>query len=375
MHVRHAGRNSFFLLAVVAAGLASPPGQARSTAAAAPVALPALQADLSRTSVSGLSSGAFMAGQFAVAYSGIVAGAGIVAGGPYYCSGSPGVFPYIPYLSNAMSTCMNPAEARAAPPVAAVLWDAAQSFARAGVIDDTANLQRQRIYLFSGTQDKTVTRPVVDQAALFYQLAGVPAAQLRYVNTVGAGHAFITDKSGDQACAATAPPYVNDCDFSQAGEILRHIFPDLRPAAATLGGSFVTFNQRSFLHSPFSSMGNTAYAYVPKACRTESCRVHVAFHGCRQSAAAVGERFYKGAGYNELADANKMIVLYPQVEPSPVYPYNPRGCWDFWGYTSINPFMPDFYQKSGMQMAAVKAMLDRLAAPRSPAGKPPKKPG
>lgn len=348
-------------LGAIALGAIALPGTAR---AADPVALPAYQVDLSQTSVSGLSSGAFMAAQFAVAYSGIVAGAGIVAGGPYYCSGFPGIFPYIPYLTNAMSVCMNPAQSGVAPPMASVLWDAARNFAQAGQIDDTANLKKQRIYLFSGTQDNTVTRPVVDQTLQFYQLAGVPAAQIRYVTEVNAGHAFVTDKSSDQACALTGSPYINDCDIRQAGDILRQIYPDLKPAVTTLSGSIVKFNQRSFLHSPYSSMSNTAYAYVPLACKTETCRVHVAFHGCEQGAAVIGERFYAGTGYNEAADANHIIVLYPQAEPSQVYPFNPKGCWDFWGYTSINPFMPNFYQKSAMQMAAVKGMLDRLASPR-----------
>lgn len=59
-------------------------------------ALPGYQADLSQTTVSGLSSGGFMAAQFAVAYSATVAGAGIIAGGPYFCSGQPGRFPTFP---------------------------------------------------------------------------------------------------------------------------------------------------------------------------------------------------------------------------------------------------------------------------------------
>jgi poly(3-hydroxybutyrate) depolymerase len=36
--------------------------------------------------VSGISGGAFMAVQFHIAHSSIVSGAGIVAGGPYYCA-------------------------------------------------------------------------------------------------------------------------------------------------------------------------------------------------------------------------------------------------------------------------------------------------
>src|SRR5919112_3925315 len=42
--------------------------------------------DRSSITVSGLSSGAFFAHQFHVAYSSLVKGAGIVAGGPYACA-------------------------------------------------------------------------------------------------------------------------------------------------------------------------------------------------------------------------------------------------------------------------------------------------
>ena len=48
--------------------------------------LPKLGADLTATSVSGLSSGAYMAGQIEVAHSKDIKGAGIVAGGPYACA-------------------------------------------------------------------------------------------------------------------------------------------------------------------------------------------------------------------------------------------------------------------------------------------------
>ena len=48
--------------------------------------LPSLNVDLTQTTVSGLSSGAYMAGQFHIAFSAEVTGAGIVAGGPYGCA-------------------------------------------------------------------------------------------------------------------------------------------------------------------------------------------------------------------------------------------------------------------------------------------------
>ncbi|CDG85840.1 extracellular catalytic domain type 2 short-chain-length polyhydroxyalkanoate depolymerase [Janthinobacterium agaricidamnosum] len=332
--------------------------------AANPAALPAYQADISQTSVSGLSSGAFMAAQFAVAYSGTVIGAGIVAGGPFYCAGAPSIGYYTPYLINAMTTCMDPASKNLPPPVPSVLWSAAQNFERSGDIDPTSNIKQQKVYIFSGSKDETVITQVVNQTKAFYQLAGTPDSQIRYVTNVAAGHAILTDSSQDKACAVTKSPYINDCDFVQARDILQQIYAPLNPPATKLSGKIIAFNQSSFVRSTLSSMSHTAYAYIPQACNSQSCKVHVAFHGCQQGAETIGDHFYARTGYNQVADTNNIIVLYPQANPSPYVPYNPNGCWDFWGYTSANALMPNFYTKTSVQMAAVKAMLDRLAAPR-----------
>ena len=41
------------------------------------------------------------------------------------------------------------------------------------------------------------------------------------------------------------------------------------------------------------------------------------------------------AGYNEWADTNGIVVLYPQLDPTEILD-NPEGCWDWWGYTGLN---------------------------------------
>ena len=38
-----------------------------------------------------------------------------------------------------------------------------------------------------------------------------------------------------------------------------------------------------------------------------------------------GDAFAAGAGYNEWAEANKLLVLYPQVASSKIAPMNPNG--------------------------------------------------
>lgn len=41
--------------------------------------------------------------------------------------------------------------------------------------------------------------------------------------------------------------------------------------------------------------------------------------------------FVENAGYNEWADANNIVVLYPQARTANLGFANPQGCWDFWG--------------------------------------------
>ena len=48
--------------------------------------LKSYNAAIGESSISGISSGAFMAVQFGVAWSSIIKGVGVVAGGPFYCA-------------------------------------------------------------------------------------------------------------------------------------------------------------------------------------------------------------------------------------------------------------------------------------------------
>jgi hypothetical protein len=155
-------------------------------------------------------------------------------------------------------------------------------------------------------------------------------------------------------CAASAPPFINDCDYDAAGALLVHLLGPLAPPAAA-AGRLASFDQTPFGDHGIS-MDEEGYIYIPKECDIQRCRVHVAFHGCRQSRAAVKDRFAREAGYNRWADTNRIIVLYPQAVPRRVGIYNPNGCWDWWGYTG-----PHYHAKDGAQIRAVIAMLERLS--------------
>ena len=79
-HYRTSARLVRLTLIVIALSTASPLAEG-----AAPP-LGSYNADIKETSISGISSGAFMAVQFGVSWSSIVKGVGVIAGGPYYCA-------------------------------------------------------------------------------------------------------------------------------------------------------------------------------------------------------------------------------------------------------------------------------------------------
>jgi poly(3-hydroxybutyrate) depolymerase len=317
-------------------------GLVAGAAVAAPDSLPALGADPRQVSVSGLSSGAYMAVQLQVAYSSRFVGAGVIAGGPYYCAANNEYF---------VGICMG--RVPWFTPNPALMARFAQDFARAGSIDALGHLRTRRIYLYSGTEDSVVRAPVVAAAAQFFRFVGVPTERIQHVATLPSGHAVITPLAGN-ACAANQTPFINQCgDYDQAGALLRHVHGPLRPPSVAATGQTLAFDQRAFAAAD-TSLSATGYLYVPAACSGRRCRLHVALHGCVQSVESVGMRFIDEAGYNRWADSNRMLVLYPQVDKSES-PSNPHGCWDWWGYTG-----GDYAKKAAPQMRGIMAMVDRL---------------
>jgi predicted esterase len=151
-------------------------GYVAASAVAAPASLPAYGADPQQISVSGLSSGAFMAMQLQVAYSRSIIGAGVVAGGPYYCA-----------ANNVLDTGICMGQVPFVPPNPFLMANAAKEFARAHLIDPLSNLAERRIYVFSGTDDSIVRQPAVDATVSFLQQMGVKKHNLKYVNDVPAG--------------------------------------------------------------------------------------------------------------------------------------------------------------------------------------------
>lgn len=327
--------------------------------------LPALAAD-GAVSVSGISSGGYMAVQFQVAHSALVQGVGVLAAGPYDCAQGS--------VRRALDVCMEPGPADRLPDPAETLAQI-DSLARAGRIDAPENLADDRVWVLSGGRDRTVAPEVVDALVAFYRSV-LPAESVHYLKVADAGHAMISIAApAANACNSSKSPYINRCgDLDAAGDLLTHLLGPLQPRrtapAAKPAGELIAFDQAEFTAGkPVDlSMAADGYAYVPAACRSGGCRVHIALHGCQQSAAQIGRRFIEGAGYNEWADDNRLVVLYPQTRPrsglawwSWRWVFNPKACWDWWGYSGA-----DYATRDGGQIRALRAMLARVAESPAP---------
>lgn len=289
-------------------------------------------------SVSGISSGGYMAGQFLVAFSDRVSGAGIAAAGPWGCARGD--------INRALQQCISGANTETE-----LLQVLAQEKASDGKISALANLEDARLLLFRGSEDAVVGATAMDE--LVNWLAPfTDEDQIHYVSDVPAAHGWPTKSYGNE-CAEFEAPFINNCAYDLAGEILSHIYPDLAPPAAEVGAA-QRFDQRPFGDANLADYG---YVYVPESCTDGSnCHVHVFFHGCQQSASTAGTELLENAGFNEWAESNDIIVLYPQVEKSLAAPMNPYGCWDWWGYTG-----EDYLDRNGRQLSAVSGMIDTLA--------------
>ena len=358
----------------VAAHLSLPFAAPAAAQLSAAPPLAAYGVDIQQTSVSGASSGAAMAVQMHVAHSSIMRGVGVIAGVAYDCADSS--LPTVKLRLTRGLKCIDGdaffGDAAGAAFSIARTNSAAQV---AGAIDDpSVNLPRQKVWLFSGYNDGSVRRGAMDALALYYDHyinpGNVNSGNVFYQTDNHAPHAVVTDDYGG-TCLGFNDEWINNCHYDAAGRLLKHIYGNLNPRASAPTGSILEFDQSKYTDgmNPASiGLADTGFVYVPTACLSQDskekpCRVHVVFHGCRQYAGnpKVGKAVVEHAGYNRWADTNKLIVLYPQTTATGPLGFNPAGCWDWWGLTDDLKRNAEFARKTGYQISAIKAMLDRLA--------------
>lgn len=325
-----------------------------SGAALAAPALAQYNIDTSKISVSGLSAGGFMASQLGTAFSSTFMGVGVFAAGPFMCAGH-----------NNYTACMYNASISASQ--LTTMQNSINSFSSAGTIDNKANIANQKIYIFSGTSDYTVGPNLTDALNTQYQNNG--ATNIEYVKRSSTAHVFPTDfdSTGNNSCSSSSSPYISNCGYDGAKAALTKFYGTLNARNnAPAAGNYIEFDQAAYSASN-PGMAANGWLYVPQSCASGAtqCKLHVALHGCQQSTDKIGDKFVKNTGYSRWADTNNIIVLFPQAKvdntsrstaASGSLP-NPNACWDWVGWYGSN-----FARKTGTQMTAIKAMVDRIVS-------------
>ncbi|MBX2986280.1 MAG: PHB depolymerase family esterase [Bdellovibrionaceae bacterium] len=104
---------------------------------------------------------------------------------------------------------------------------------------------------------------------------------------------------------------------------------------------------KSLLVFLMMGMGLSAKAgmvYVPVAMKPETAKLVVVLHGCLQSAEAMA----LGTGWNQLADAGNIVVLYLQVPAGS----NPLNCWSW--------FLPENQRPDSGQLRGIHEEVNSL---------------
>jgi len=302
-------------------------------------------APTNRVTTSGISAGGFFAVQMEYAHSSVISGAAIFAGGPYFCAQD--------LVGLALTICMSTPAG-----IDLQIIDAAvRGFASIGSIDPLSNLANHKVYLYSGTQDTVVMPGVVQALESQYQAFGVTSKNLKTVFNLPAEHAMPTNGYGN-ACDYLGQPWINNCTYDGAGDALKWMLGKLKNKVKQISGNLVTIDQSKFTNGATPSTLSLAaqgYVYLPNGCKKsfKACRVHIVFHGCNQFAGNIGTDFVTNAGYNEWAESNNIIIIYPQTIASQFNPFNPQGCFDWWGYLDFG-----YAVQSGRQITTFMNMIN-----------------
>lgn len=341
---------------------------------------------------SGISSGGFMASQLATIYSDQISGVGTVAGGVFFCAknhfqekiaqyGRTGYFAFGVSSKVSLTMTMQPLEMNPIYQAVGVCMESPEDthgasagpmdlsfmneFESQGLIAPARHIAHQRVLIYQGKDDNVLRPPMALKLEEYYRRMGVPNSFLKSVLRPG-GHNFPTDREDGIGCYGEGVPYVANCKYDLAGDVLQH----------TLGRKLVRgVMNPDHLHiveqmNAPTSIQSYGYLYANNFCLNspEECDLHVAFHGCKMSddydeifqkayeskvrvsrilsvqdyelrgrTPQMGARIFAStSGYGEYAELmkNRLMIYFPQTRISTEnYPANPKGCWDWYGWT------------------------------------------
>ncbi len=301
-----------------------------------------------KISMSGISAGAFFAHQMHVTYSQtLTGGIAMIAGGVYNCSRGSAI--------TAQNSCMKISGSQTS--IDQTIVDIT-NLGKNKKIDSLEHIAKAKVFLMSGKFDDVVLPPVVDKVEELYLKLNVPAQNIVYNKTIAMGHAFPTVDYGNPCSSPRSSPFISNCNYDGAFEILNFFHGPLENKIAAVEKNLIQISQAKFFQKITAfktSMAEFAAVYVPTRCQQGyECALHISFHGCLQSHQDIGDAYTHKLGFNEWAEANNIIIFYPQITKN-FFLGNPNACWDWWGYTGS-----DFNTKNSVQMSVIYKMIQDL---------------
>ncbi|XP_035716524.1 uncharacterized protein LOC110860759 [Folsomia candida] len=310
--------------------------------------------------MSGVSSGGTFAQQMFVAHSTLISGISVFSHTFYRCGPGNGI------LRDYDAACTTAGRrhfwSKTYSPKKAI--KDIRTYFKKGLIDDPHYMGGKHLYVFAGTKNHLFT---VDQSLKILEVFKPFIADSSVIKTRIAKANLTLPNKGKELPACSAPPDkfgVSNCGFSGALESLQFMLghdavrsskghPKLQP--------LIQFDQTEFFENVGRhDMDTVGYLYVPKVCKHNEipCLLHFYFHGCSTGREFVGPGHVVRSGFLEVAEANGIIVVFPQAISSRE---NNIGCWDTFGVTG-----PLYATQQGGQVAVVKKMLDRILTKRFP---------
>jgi len=221
--------------------------------------------------------------------------------------------------------------------------------------------------------------PLVVHSLQAYYSYFMDAGRIETSYNINSEHCLPTVDYGED-CTVLSSPFLGNCQYDGAGAALRTMYGTLQPRTVADASRLYRFDQKPYIGQKYSSIGDVGFIYVPKACEDgvsivqpliflffctlccfdcrrclsttistspfyllasqtnhlisthplyflpqAECALHISFHGCHMGVTELGDTYAQHAGFNEWAESNKIVVLYPTVEPSDMMPYNPNG--------------------------------------------------
>lgn len=273
-----------------------------------------------KISISGVSSGGYMAEQFAIAHSDLVFGLGV------FSAGIPGCVRQNNLLE--IHRCMKSSDQVNLQEIQ-MLYRAKEKNQIIARLDFFKEIQ---VHIYHGQQDQVVTAKMMSLNQQLIESFGAKVSA-RLISNLA--HGLPVFKAKNQ-CEKTASPWINQCEMSGALDLFSQLYRGRFKQNRTDGKWFIYHLENELLTDDEINKSNlnTAMAsYVPSVCEKIDCPVHMVLHGCQQSPEFVDEQFLLNSDFVQAANQYGVVLLFPSINKSS---RNPYGCWDWWGYTGIH---------------------------------------